>query len=84
MTPSVIAMTASLVITVSKLVMVFASESSPTVVAETLKVLCDMAVTRMEGVTIFRRVRSILSMVFALTSRRKNKSVCVETILNAK
>jgi len=84
MTPSVIAMTASLVITVSKLVMVFASESSPTVVAETLKVLYDMAVTRMEGVTIFRRVRSILSMVFALTSRRKNKSVCVETILNAK
>jgi len=84
MLPSVIAMMASLVITVSKVVTVFASESSPTVVAKTLKVLCDMAATRMEDATIFGRATSIPSMVFALISRRKNKSVCVETILNAR
>ena len=82
--PSVYVKMASPVITVSKAVMVFALEGSPTVAPAILMVLCDMAATKVEDVTISVRARIIHLVVTALISRSKSKNVRVEMIMTAR
>ena len=82
--PSVYVKMASPVITVSKAVMVFALEDSPTIAPPILMVLCDMAVTKVEDAAISARARIIHLIVSALTSRRKRKSVLAEMIMTVR